>query len=228
MYSIAKLCAHHLRTISSNHGVKLKSGHAHELVASIFGYKSKAAMLADTLSPIDNIIQAQFLVLAPLLFIEQRRKCLEDLPSDLPDTSKLGEEMFTCLISEGYFSGRPFGAWKHLVDVLTTEYLLKHGDSVLSINFGPNEIARTTFNKPVYEFIPKLETTGNGVKLVVTKMRYASSDINFQSIDISATIKLQRIAGHVGYAKPEITVTDVSYNDVDAKLDDSVLPKSIS
>lgn len=54
MPPIAKLCANYLRTFSNNHGVKLKSGHAHELVASFFGYKSKAAMLADNFSPIDR------------------------------------------------------------------------------------------------------------------------------------------------------------------------------
>lgn len=204
--SIAKFCADHLRAISNNRGVKLKSGHAHELVASFFGYKSKAAMLADTSSPIDRLNQAQFLVLTPPQFIEQRRKCLENLPSDLPDNSILGEELFTYLTLEKYFSGRPFAAWKHLVDILATEYLLKHASSILSINFGLNEIAHSNFDKPTAEYIPVPDITGDGVTLTA-KMRYAENDINSQAIDIIVTIKLQRIAGHIGYANPNISVS---------------------
>ncbi|TAL65475.1 MAG: hypothetical protein EPN84_01525 [Legionella sp.] len=206
MSCIAKFCANHLRTFSNNLGVKLKSGHAHELVAAFFGYKSKAAMLADTLSPIDSLNQAQFLVLASSQFIEQRRKCLEDLPPDLPDNSILGEALFTCLTLEGQFSGRPFAGWKHLIDILTTEYLLQRGSSILSINFGLNEIAHSNFDKPTNEYIPVPDITGNGVTLT-TNMRYAENDTNSESIDIIVTIKLQRIAGHIGYANPEISVS---------------------
>lgn len=204
--SIAKLCADHLRAISNNHGVKLKSGHAHELVASFFGYKSKAAMLADTSYPIDRLNLAQFLVLTPPQFIEQRRKCLEDLPSDLPNNSILGEEFFTYLTLEEYFSGKVFAAWKDLVDILATEYLLKHASSMLPINFGLNKIAHSNFDKPTDEYIPVPDITGNGITLT-TNMRYAENDINSQAIIIIVTIKLQRIAGHIGYANPNISVS---------------------
>ena len=210
MSSVKKFCTDHLRAFCQNRGVKLKSAHAHELVAAFFGYKSNAAMLADTLSPIETLAQAQFIVLTPSLFIDQRRKCLEDLPPDLPDTPILGEELFTCLISEGWFSGKSFGAWKHFVDISTTDYLLKHGSSILSIPFGKNEIAHSSFDKPVYEYNPVLDATDNKVKLVVTNLIYASNDINSQSIDITATIKLRRVAGHVGYSDHEISIIDNS------------------
>ena len=94
--SISKLCADQLCVISNNYGVKLKSSHAHELVAAFFGYKSKAALLSDTFAPIENIGQAKIFVLIPSAFIEERRKCLVDLPSDLPDTHVLGKK---CLLS---------------------------------------------------------------------------------------------------------------------------------
>lgn len=208
--SIAKLCADHLRAISNNYGIKLKSGHAHELVASFFGYKSKAALLSDTLSPIENIGQAQIFVLIPSSFIEERRKCLEDLPSDLPDTYTLGEEMFTFLASQKMLLGNSFPSWVHLAEALTNEYLQKNGNLILPQNFGPSENARNIFNKPVYEFNPKIETIDNEVKLTVSNRYYGSSYVNFQPIDVVLTIKLPRIAGHFGYAKPEISLIDIS------------------
>lgn len=204
--SIAKLCADQLRFISNNYGVKLKSSHAHELVAAFFGYKSKAALLSDTLAPIENIGQAQTFVLIPSAFIEERRKCLIDLPSDLPDTYTLGEEMFTFLAAQKMLVANSFASWVHLAEALTNEYLQINGNLILPRNFGPTENTRNIFNKPVHEFNPKLETTANGVKLTVSNRYYGSSHVNFQPIDVVLTIKLQRIAGHFGYAKPEISL----------------------
>ncbi|HHF7372283.1 TPA: hypothetical protein ACRB0F_003618 [Legionella anisa] len=204
--SIAKLCANQLRVISNNNGVKLKSSHAHELVAAFFGYKSKAALLTDTHASIENIGQAKIFVLIPSAFIEERRKCLVDLPSGLPDTYTLGEEMFTFLAAQKMLVSNSYASWAHLAESLTYEYLQINGHLISPKNFGPSENARNIFNKPVYEFKPKLETKDNEVKLTVSNKYYGSSHVHFQPIDVVLTIKLQRIAGHFGYAKPEISL----------------------
>jgi hypothetical protein len=180
-------------------------------------------MLADTRSQVDNIAQVQLLVLTPSQFIDDRRKCLEDLPPNLPDTYTLSEEMFVKLIAKEGLSFRVFPSWMHLAEALATEYLCKHGGSILPENFGHNEKAQRIFSKPLYEFKPEIENIDIGVKLRVSNRYYGSSEIHFQPIDVIVTIKLQRIAGHVGYANPEISVTDISYNDADAKLEDSAL-----
>lgn len=208
--SIAKLCADQLRVISNNYGVKLKSSHAHELVAAFFGYKSKAALLSDTLSSIENIGHASIFVPIQSTFIDERRKCLEDLPFDLPDTNTLGKEMFTFLVAQKMLVGNSFPSWAHLSEALTKEYLQKNSHLILPRNFGPFEKAHNIFNKPLYEFNPKLETTDNGIQLTVSNRYYGSSYVHFQPIDVALTIKLQRIAGHFGYAKPEISLMDIS------------------
>ncbi|BCA95191.1 hypothetical protein TUM19329_15520 [Legionella antarctica] len=208
--SIAKLCADQLRAISNNYGVKLKSSHAHELVAAFFGYRSKAALLSDTLSSIENISRAQIFVLIPSAFTEERRKCLVDLPFDLPDTNTLGKEMFTFLVTQKMLVSNSFPSWVHLSEALSKDYLQKNGHLILPSNFGPFEKARNIFNKPLYEFNPKIETTDNGIKLTVFNRYYDSSHIHFQPIDVVLTITLQRIAGHFGYAKPEISLIDIS------------------
>ncbi|MGX8726469.1 hypothetical protein [Legionella pneumophila] len=204
--SVAKLCADQLRVISNNYGVKLKSSHAHELVAAFFGYKSKAALLSDTPASIENIGQAQIFVLIPSSFIEERRKCLVDLPFDLPDTNTLGKEMFTFLVAQKMLVSNSFPSWVDLSEALTKEYLQKNGHLILPRNFGPFEKARNIFNKPLYDFNPSIENTDNGVKITVSNRYYGSSHVNFQPIDVVLTIKLQRIAGHFGYAKPEISL----------------------
>lgn len=210
MSSFSKICADHLRAFSNSHSIKLKSGHAHELNAAFWGYKSRAAMLADTLSSIENLAQTQFLVLMPSSFIDDRRKCLEDLPSDLPDTYTLGEEIFAKLISEEKFSFRVFPSWAHFAEAATAEYLKKQGSLILSQNFR-HENASIIFNKPLYEFNPKVEITGSEVQLIVSNRYYFSNNISFLgSIDIKIAIKLHRVAGYIGYANAEISLIDCS------------------
>jgi hypothetical protein len=110
MHSVTKNCADYLRAFINNHNVKLKSGHAHEFVAAFCGYKSRAAMLADTLCPIENFGRAQIFVWMPILFIEQRRQCLENLPPDLLEIDKLCEELSAFLKLK--FSGIFFSSWQ--------------------------------------------------------------------------------------------------------------------
>ena len=74
---ISKICADSLRTFSNEKfDIKLKAAHAHELVAAFFGYSSKNALLADKKYPINNLDQAEIIVMIPDDFIDQRRRDL--------------------------------------------------------------------------------------------------------------------------------------------------------
>jgi len=84
-HEITKKCADTLRSFAlNNYGIQIKSTHAHELVAAYFGYSSRAALLADTKSPITNLRQAEFVVLTPTVQIKERCKELKGLPENLP------------------------------------------------------------------------------------------------------------------------------------------------
>ncbi|MGD9838379.1 MAG: hypothetical protein AB7F72_03395 [Afipia sp.] len=203
MDTLSKRCADSLRTFSKDHGVKLKPTHAHEIVAAFVGYDSNAAMRADKLCPTGNLCKADIYVLTPSAFIDQRRQCLKDLPSDLPDTYALGEALSPAIVE--VFRGRFFATFSRLSEALTGEYLLMHGHSMLPASFGPFEKAHHIFSKPLYEFSPRIDRTDDGVTLVVTNRYYGSVDVHFQSIDVTITIKLKRIAGYVGY-----TLSDIS------------------
>jgi hypothetical protein len=104
-----------------------------------------------------------------------------------------------------------FPSWNHLAAALTTEYLQKHGDSILPLNFRLQEKASFIFNKPLYEFNPKIEITDSAVELIIDNRHYVSNHMRFLvSIDVKIAIKLQRIAGHVGYKNAEFSLIDSS------------------
>jgi len=211
MKSIQKLCADYLRAFCDIRGIKLKSGHAHELVAGFLGYKSLAAMQADTNYSIENLIQASNFVHMPSVFIDERRKCLENLPADLPDTHTLVEGILAYLASEGKISGRFYASWEVFSKECMTEYLKNRGDLILPFNFWRNESAHDFFNKPLYEFKPKIERIGDQVKVIVNNLYQGSRGIYFEKIDLSVIINLRRVAGYVGFSNAEITVGDNSY-----------------
>lgn len=79
MEQITKLCADSLRTFTDDtYGIKLKASHAHEIVAALFGYKSRAALLADTTLPLSQLPRAEFIIHDPTPcntgFVDQRLK----------------------------------------------------------------------------------------------------------------------------------------------------------
>ena len=79
--SVVKICADTLKNhYRENYGVKLKSSHAHELVASFFGYKSKNAMLSDSNYPPELICGSEVVICKPVSLLEKRIEVLENFP----------------------------------------------------------------------------------------------------------------------------------------------------
>lgn len=203
MDTLSKRCADRLRVFSENHGTKLGASHAHEIFAALVGYHSNAAMRADKLCSIENLNKANVFVLTPSAVIDQRRQCLQGLPSDLPDTNALGEALAP-MIGE-VFRGRVFASFAHLSEALASEHLQKYEHFKPPESFGPLEKARDIFSKPLYEFNPQISHTGGETRLVVANRYYGSADVGFRPIDVAITIRLKRIAGYVGYAESRIS-----------------------
>ncbi|WP_210249792.1 hypothetical protein [Brucella pituitosa] len=83
--SIQKECADLLREYYlSLTGSKLRSGHAHELVAAYFGYRTAVALQADAVFPISSLEDAEVLI-PDIAGMDRRRSELNDVPADLPD-----------------------------------------------------------------------------------------------------------------------------------------------
>jgi hypothetical protein len=201
MQNITKTCADSLRTfINENYGIKLKSTHAHELVAAFFGYKSKNALLADSKYPISNLHQAKIIIMASDDSIEQRREDLEGLPSDLPDSYALGEGGYAALFTEEWWSSPypPFRSFEKAATFLAEERLQQHIGH-LGMNASFQWLTRVEIEELETEVCLRVEVSyplGNG-KL----SRYGIVDIC-----------LPRIAGHIGYGAPKIVPTFYSGN----------------
>ncbi|RYZ88008.1 MAG: hypothetical protein EOP06_11720, partial [Proteobacteria bacterium] len=91
MSNLVKDCADYLRFHVSciNLDSKFKPSHAHEIVAAGLGYKSHSSLLLDKKRPFLANVDDAFYLLLDEAMIEQRRGELRELPSDLPESSKL-------------------------------------------------------------------------------------------------------------------------------------------
>ncbi len=194
MQHITKLCADNLRTFTNdNYGIKLKASHAHELVAAYFGYQSRAALLADTEHSLSNLRQASTIVLFPTAHIDQRRKSLQGLSPDLPDTYTLAEGAYLGLISEKWILSKIWPTYELLATSLADEYLRQQNIEGI-------------YRAPVREDV-KVERENNGVRMIVLRFYQVPRDEGgVHEVNIITTIRLPRVAGHIGYANPEISM----------------------
>lgn len=193
MQDITKLCSDHLRIISENYGVKLKASHAHELVAAFFGYKSRAAMLADKQYRISNLPQAEIIVMAPDDFIDERRKKLQGLSSELPDNYTLGKASYEFLSAGEWWASPypPFSSFEKLA-----RYLVDN-----------NDVYKNAFkfylNVPIHHIV-EIKDEEDSVTLTVLHSHLTSTGEMIGNGQ--TTINLQRVVGHFGYGKPQISV----------------------
>lgn len=191
---IFKICVDSLRTLTNEkYNIKLKAAHAHELVAAYLGYSSKNAMLADTKYPIRNLDQAEIIVSTPDDFIDQRRKNLQELSPDLPDSYTLGEEVYAPLFTDELWTSSypPFRSFKTLAKTLVEnndayQSVIKHYDGV-----------------PLHHIVD-VNSSENDVILNVI---HSYGDITGKSTrDGQTTITLPRVSGRIGFGKPKISV----------------------
>ena len=193
-HEIFKLCADSLRTFSKEkYDIKLKAAHAHELVAAFFGYSSKNTMLADTKYPISNLGQAEIIVMTPDDFIDQRRENLQGLSSELPDSYTLGEAVYASLFSDEWWAS-PYPPFKSF------EKLAKH---LVENNDAYKDAFKFYRDVPMHHIV-NVETSENGVLLTVLHSHRTPTG---EMLGVGKTaIKLRRVAGRIGYGKPQVSV----------------------
>jgi hypothetical protein len=193
-HEIFKLCADSLRTFSKEkYDSKLKAAHAHELVAAFVGYKSKNAMLADTKYPISNLGRAEIIVMTPDDFIDQRRKFLRGLSSELPDNYTLGEAVYASLFSDEWWASPypPFKSFEKLAKLL-----IENNDAYHNVFMFYRDV-------PMHHVVEVMDEE-DGVTLTVLHSHRTPTG---EMLGVGkTTIKLQRVAGRVGYSKPQVSV----------------------
>jgi hypothetical protein len=193
-HDISKLCADSLRTFTNDkYDIKLKAAHAHELVAAYFGYSSKNALLADRKYPVNNLDQAEIVVMISDDFIDQRRNELQGLPLELPDSYTLGEAVYAPLFSDEWWvsSNPPFRSFEKLA-----KYLVEDNDAY-------QEVFKFYRDIPVHHYV--------GIKLseddVLLSVIHSSENSTGEMVGHGeTTIKLPRIAGRIGFSKARVSV----------------------
>ena len=193
-HEIFKLSADSLRTFSKEkYDIKLKAAHAHELVAAFFGYSSKNTMLADTKYPISNMSQAEIIVMTPDVFIDQRREDLQELSSELPDSYTLGEAVYDFLFSDEWWASPypPFRSFEKLA-----KQLVENNDAYKNVFKFYRDV-------PMHHIV-EIKDEEDGVTLTVIHSHRTSAG---EMLGVGkTTIKLRRVAGRIGYGKPQVSV----------------------
>jgi hypothetical protein len=193
-HDITKLCADSLRALTlEKYGVKLKPTHAHELGAAFFGYPSKNAMLADTKYPVSNLRQAKIIVMAPDEFIDQRRKDLEGLSPELPNSYALGEGVYAALFSDQWWASSypPFKSFDKLA-----RFVIENSDAF-------KRAFQFYQNIPMHHIVDVKDTENDVVLTVFHSHQTTEGEMLHNG---TTTIKLPRVAGHIGYGQPEVSV----------------------
>lgn len=192
--SIFKQCADALRTFAKEkYGIKLKATHAHELVAAYFGYKSNNAMLTDTKYSISTLDQAETIVMVPDAFIDLRRENLQGLSPELPDSYTLGEAVYVSLFSDEWWASQypPFKSFEKLA-----KYLVENDDVYQNLFKFYRDV-------PMHHFV-EVKDEEDGVTLTVLHSHRTSTG---EMLGVGkTTIKLRRVAGRIGYGKPQVSV----------------------
>ncbi len=191
---LSKICADSLRTFTNEkYDIKLKAAHAHELVAAFLGYSSKNTMLADTKYPISNLDQAKIIVMTPDDFVDQRRKNLQGLSSELPDNYSLGEAVYESLFANEWWASPypPFKSFEKLA-----KFLVENNDAFQNVFKFYRDV-------PMHHIVD-VKIAENGVLLNVLHSHRTSTGETLG--DGKTTINLPRVAGRIGYGKPQVSV----------------------
>lgn len=203
---VSKYCADYLRESYED----LKASHAHELVAAFFGYKSRAALLADKANSLDYFDQAQVLV-PDSSVMHERMRSLNGLPQGFPHSGGLVDDLVLFLQSEELFTGE---VWDCL-DI--GEYVL---EEFLPAKVNPElDLELEDITKPINAFFEDIEydhctvdETDSTVRVTVTGTYsgYSMEDdpVNDDPvIDLEISVYLRRCAGRISFDEPEVFVS---------------------
>jgi hypothetical protein len=214
----SKLCADHLRATLDSSST-LKASHARELAAAYFGYKSHAALLADTRYPIVNLTDASILI-PDVPMLSMRITQLKGLPKDLPPPMELAK------ICGEAISGDCFGGevWLYdsLENYLMEVLLIREDGCIQDCLSGVMAETNAYFDDAYYD---DAETSDDGDIVAVSISGVYSGESHpdrlfcGDQIDMKVEIELYRCAGRRGFADLDLSATGEINDDwVDPEL----------
>lgn len=207
--SISKLCADCLRVSHlAQTGQRLGASHARELVAAFFGYKSHAALLAESKFVLSDIEDASVMV-PDVPRIQNRLGRLNGLPSNMLSAMDMARALSDYLVSEDWFGGQVW-LYESFGNYIVEEYL-RENDFYISDELS-GEMATTN---AYFEDLPEYDTPSviqnvEDVQIVASGTLSGSQDLDRpysgHEIGFSVTVTLYRVAGRTCFELPDIEV----------------------
>lgn len=221
--SIQKQCADFLRDYHRQlTSGKLGAGHAHELVAAFFGYKTAAALQAESAYPLDELEGADILI-PDLRLMDERVKQLQGLPANLASIDDLAAQLCEFLVKDGHFSGEVWRT-RDLEDSIDADFIQKNQMRIMDDLSDEMAATNATYDEL---YVEEVEVESDIDTLVATASGSLNGDndpdkpFSGDKITFNAVITFMRVAGRTAFANPEIETSgavDTSgyYDDVDA------------
>lgn len=204
--TIEKLCADHLRSACNNLASgKLRSCHAHEIVAAYFGYNTAAALQADGKYPLANLDEAEILI-PDLRAMDKRVQQLSGLPAGIPTVDELASKITGFLRGKDYFLGNVWMT-RDLDEYIDDSFAEDHGMTIEDDLSSEMAVTNAYFDEVYVEEV----NLSLGVDTLVANVSgslngendpdlvYHGDSINFRTV-----MTFQRVAGRVAFLRPEL------------------------
>lgn len=198
---ITKLCADSLRAFTNDKfGEKLKASHAHELVAALLGYKSRAALLADTELPLANLHKSEFFIFDPTPcntgFVRQR---IIDFGYGSFTEFQLADCFYATLRAEKWFADKLHLNFRELTNHIAEQR-------------QDQKMAMWRMDPPMkWDIREDMYWADDGEPLMTADVGYFT-DAGDRLRDSKYTIRLKRVSANLGYKLDDIQETRYSGN----------------
>ncbi len=185
----------------------LRVAHAHEIVAAFFGYKSNIALKSDAAHPIDEIQKAQIMV-PDVEGIETRLAKLSGLPAATPPAFEIADKLAKFLVDDGWFGGAVW-LYETVENYVTEVYLVEKDYEIMNQLSGVMAETNAYLDEAYFEEV-EVKRTNGGMTIKAAGQYYGSNDPDRafagDTIDMTATIKLDRVAGHTCFGEEEFMI----------------------
>ncbi len=196
---ITKLCADSLRDFTNDkYSIKLKASHAHELVAALLGYKSRAALLADNKHSLDNLPDAEFIIFdtSTAEFTNQR---LKDFQYDNLNALVLAECFYSTLLAEKWLLGKVYPGFREVAI-----YIAEHRQD--------QRLGMFRINPPMkWDIKENIQRDNDGNIVLTANVGYRAND-GERLRDSKYIIHLKRVSANLGYKLDDIHETRYTGN----------------
>lgn len=218
--SVHKDCADNLRArFRALTGLKLGSGHAHEIVAAYFGYGTGSALRLEGIYPLDELWRAEILI-PDLALMERRLFLLTDLPDELPGADVLADWIGESLQEARHFTGAIWHT-RDIADYIGSVFVHEHPHQIMDAMSSEMAVTNALFlgfdieESTISKYDEGMSATVNGR---IEGESDQDKPFYGDAIDFETILTFDLVAGRNAYGSPSWETTgelDLSFYDDD-------------